>query len=179
MSEIPYGFCMCGCGEKTPIAKETDRRKNIKKGEHLKFIHGHNSRLKRRGNTRIQNGYVQIRMPEHRRSFHGFVFEHIVIAEKALGKDLPSGAVVHHVAGKSDNTQLVICLDQGHHRLIHQRARALAECGNADWRRCYFCGEWDSPSNMTKYKNHVPFHRECERLANRTRAHARCAKTKD
>ena len=179
MSEKPYGFCVCGCGEKTPIAKETDRRRNIKKGEHFKFIHGHNSRLKRRGDTRMQGGYVQIRMPGHHRSSHGFVFEHIVIAEKALGKDLPDNAVVHHMAEKTDNTQLVICPNRAYHKLIHQRARALAECGNADWRCCHFCGVWDSPANMVQCKNHVPVHRECERLANGVRYRVRCAKTKD
>jgi len=44
-AEIPYGYCHCGCGQKTPLAKRTDPKKNWVKGEPLKFLHYH--RLKR------------------------------------------------------------------------------------------------------------------------------------
>ncbi len=38
--------CACGCGQETPIAKKTQGRRGIKKGDALKFIHGHNTRIK-------------------------------------------------------------------------------------------------------------------------------------
>lgn len=38
-SEIPYGYCHCGCGQKTTIAKKT--RGDIKKGEPNKYVSCH------------------------------------------------------------------------------------------------------------------------------------------
>jgi hypothetical protein len=60
-----------------------------------------------------------------------YKFEHVLIAEKALGKPLPKGAVVHHVDRDSMNNNtkspwnLVVCPDQAYHLLLHARVRAL------------------------------------------------------
>ena len=45
---IPYGFCHCGCGEKTPISKKTDSRFGAVKGEPRKFIYSHHLRRNRK-----------------------------------------------------------------------------------------------------------------------------------
>lgn len=39
--EIPYGYCQCGCGQKTEIAKRTNSAKNHVKGKPLKFVKFH------------------------------------------------------------------------------------------------------------------------------------------
>jgi len=40
-TEIPYGYCHCGCGQKTSLYKNTEKIKNKLKGTPLKFILGH------------------------------------------------------------------------------------------------------------------------------------------
>lgn len=93
---------------------------------------------------------------------------HVWVAETALGRPLPKNAVVHHIDGNPQNNSpynLVICLDESYHQLLHQRMRALDECGNADYRRCRVCKEWDDPVNMYEYRDgssYRRYHRECE-----------------
>lgn len=80
--------------------------------------------------------------------------EHVMVAERALGRALPSGAVVHHLDENPQNnnpSNLVICPDAAYHRLLHRRARALAECGNADWLWCQRCKTFGSPQEMAVY----------------------------
>lgn len=79
------------------------------------------------------------------------VLAHVLVAEAALGKRLPRGAVVHHVnEDPADNrgANLVICPDNAYHALIHQRTRAIAACGRADWRKCRFCNQYDAPGEL-------------------------------
>ena len=40
--EIPYGYCHCGCGQQTNIARDSWAKKGWVKGEPLKYISGHN-----------------------------------------------------------------------------------------------------------------------------------------
>lgn len=41
-SNVPYGFCHCGCGEKTSICTHTRAKDGVKKGFPVRFISGHN-----------------------------------------------------------------------------------------------------------------------------------------
>lgn len=69
-----------------------------------------------------KNGYVMIKINGE------LVYEHRVLAEKALGKPLPPKAIVHHTKAPDDNHgyfKLVICPDQDYHLLLHRRAREL------------------------------------------------------
>lgn len=89
--------------------------------------------------------------------------EHILIAEKALGKNLPKGAVVHHIDGDVSNNSrenLLICPSQAYHMLIHRRQRAMDDSGNPDYLLCIYCGKYDDPSKLYTYKT-SSFHREC------------------
>ena len=42
--EIPYGYCQCGCGHKTPIAERTHSNRGVVKGQPRKFLPNHNFR---------------------------------------------------------------------------------------------------------------------------------------
>lgn len=88
---------------------------------------------------------------------------HVAAAEKAIGKELPVGAEVHHINGNpSDNANgnLVVCPNHEYHMLIHQRERSLNACGNPNHRPCRICGEYDSVDNMAPYRKQF-YHRAC------------------
>lgn len=42
-NQIPYGYCHCGCGQKTNVAPHNIKSRGIKGGEHYKYITGHNN----------------------------------------------------------------------------------------------------------------------------------------
>ena len=47
-------FCKCGCGLITKIAKRNLKRRGIRKGESLNFIHGHNQKGKHHSDNTIK-----------------------------------------------------------------------------------------------------------------------------
>ena len=108
--------------------------------------------------------YVLVSFPEHPLADNrGYVQEHILVAEKALGRHLSPINKVHHVNRvKKDNTpgNLVICESQAYHLLLHRRWYALIACGHADWRKCNYCKQYDAPKNMTvrEYPRHSSAH---------------------
>jgi hypothetical protein len=86
-------------------------------------------------------GYSYVLLPGHHLADKdGYVVEHVLLAEMALGKPLPDKAVVHHA-----KETLVICQDQVYHMLLHSRQRAIEVCGNANWKKCPFCKEYSDP----------------------------------
>jgi hypothetical protein len=149
--EIPFGFCRCGCGEKTNLATRNDKHDGRIKGEPMQFIRGHYIREPH------GNNYKLTRSPSHHRAKKGgCVLVHILIAEKVLGKPLPLGAVVHHADGRRLNNEkynLVICQDNSYHKLLHLRMRALKESGHANYRKCNICKQWDKPEKLSISKS--------------------------
>jgi hypothetical protein len=117
----PSGLCQCGCGGQTKIARMNIKKLGWIKGEHIRFIEGH------RGRNVVVKEYRQLMRAGK------VVREHVIIAETALGKPLPAGAVVHHVDGNPHNntrSNLVICQNQAYHLMLHRRARIVRAGGN-------------------------------------------------
>lgn len=162
----PSGLCMCGCGETTPVATQTHFKRGLVSGRHIRYAAGHyNGSEERRRFLREDQKHV--RREQHPR-WKGGVYvaggyrhvtqhqgpnrrEHRLVVERAMGKPLPKGAVVHHVNGdKSDNRpqNLVVCQDDAYHNLLHLRQRALDACGHASWRKCPICKQWDALDNL-------------------------------
>jgi hypothetical protein len=87
--------------------------------------------------------YIKVLRPEHPRGIaNGYVDEHILVAERALGRCLPETAEVHHVNRiRQDNSgsNLVICENKKFHRLLHAREDRLNDTGDLNLRRCSNC----------------------------------------
>jgi hypothetical protein len=147
--EIPYGYCHCGCGQKTKVAWRNDTGRGHVKGESIRFLRFHAAW--QTGKV-VNHGYVLVKLPAHERAdSQGYVREHILIAEKALGKPLPMGAEIHHMDKDGTNNKpgnLVICQDHAYHHLLHVRMRAYEACGKAHYRKCQFCKTYDDPEIM-------------------------------
>jgi hypothetical protein len=78
--------------------------------------------------------------------------QHVLVAEKALGKPLPEGVEIHHfneIASDNRPGNLVVCPNRQYHMILHARQRALSACGNPAWRKCSVCKKYDDINNMT------------------------------
>lgn len=122
---------------------------------------------------RSRHGYLMTSVPGHQYADGmGYVMNHRLVAEKAVGRPLPHRNVVHHINGdRADNDpqNLVVCEDKQYHELLHQRAKAYAATGNPNSVRCWMCGEYDDPQNLyiRKDRQSDAFHRECRQKRKR------------
>lgn len=156
IGSIPAGHCQCGCGQITRTTDRNDASRGLVRGRPRPFVKGHNMHGARHhswnnGRKKQGDGYMRILATGHPRAHSDYVLEHILIAERALGKPLPPGAEVHHVNGRKDDnrpTNLVLCDSRAYHRLLHVRQRSLEACGNPNWRKCSYCKQYDDPTNM-------------------------------
>lgn len=151
---IATGKCACGCGKDVANnhtflqghwAKANADKISAMKHKHSRVNHG--------------DGYLSVSIQGKN------ILEHIAIVENVIGKKLPVKAQVHHVNGdRSDNANanLVVCPNSAYHQLLHRRQRALDACGNANFRKCVHCKQWDDPKNLYLAPNAAQSeHRAC------------------
>jgi len=176
MEATALKLCECGCGNPAPIAKFTSKSKGHIKGQAVRFIVGHKSKIQPTGNKSYSwkgglknngDGRVKEYTPFHPRADgEGYVLRYILKAEKALGKYLPPKAVIHHtdeVVSNDENANLIICQDNAYHHILHQRQRAYKACGHAFWRKCCICKKHDDPSNLYILpKGNSAYHKSCK-----------------
>lgn len=112
-----------------------------------------------------KDGYVHLTIDGVRK------YQHIWVAEKALGRELPKGARVHHInEDRSDNRpeNLVICPNAKYHTLLHMRMNAVKAGCPPYFRFCSVCKGYDDPGKMyvTPSENRAA-HRACLNKKNR------------
>ena len=81
------------------------------------------------GNLISSHGYVLVHNKTHPRSFgSGYVYEHILVAEKMLGRFLKKQEIVHHKDGDKKNNKpsnLVVCKNIAEHKLLHRKNKDM------------------------------------------------------
>ena len=78
----------------------------------------------------IRHKYFALRMPSHPRSnTNGYVFEHILIAEKKIGRKLKQGEVVHHIDGNrlNNDPNNLLAMMLGEHFRYHNTKWQIPE----------------------------------------------------
>ncbi len=112
-------YCSLSCSNSNRASllkghKQSDKhiQNRIKKGEdHYAW----------RGGMKIQNGYRFIKVGK------GYKPEHRIIAEKALGRLLERGEIVHHFNGDrldNRNKNLLVCT-KSYHQCLHRKMSSL------------------------------------------------------
>lgn len=67
------GLCECGCGQRTPIAKRSDRRRGWRAGQPIRFVSGHNNVFKRKPgvrNRKLERRRWRAKYPEKSRAHY-------------------------------------------------------------------------------------------------------------
>ena len=168
------GLCECGCGQPTKLIYQTNTAIGHVKGMPHRFIKGHHQRGKfhqnwKGGRTVVAGGYISVRFPGHPKAHKTHVYEHVLIAERALGRVIPDGVEIHHVnEDKGDNRgcNLVICENRRYHGLLHKRMEAYRATGNPNSLKCAHCGVWGLPPEI-QTRVRYNFHPECKRQSRR------------
>lgn len=78
------------------------------------------------------NGYVRILRPNHPRSSWGYVYEHILVLEKRLGRPLLLGEVAHHANGIKDDNRpenIAVFRSNAEHLAYHKRLKKIQKGG--------------------------------------------------
>lgn len=180
-------LCQCNCGQEAGVYEKTATKFDRIKGSPRKFITGHNStaslrgtlcRFWKSGTFMNSHGYIkQLAYGHPIADADGYVMQHRLVAEKALGRVIEMKHPVHHVNRvRNDNrpANLVICESDAYHKLLHRRNLAFTATGNPLSAKCKFCKKWDLPIAGNMHVNSSSsYHRACNATYYRKLKHHR------
>lgn len=99
------GKCLCGCGRKTVIARQSLKSKGWIRGEPIRFVHGHNGKSKVR-NWTIDGNYCWLWNGSPRKDGYcktksngKYIYAHRFIYQKLVGP-IPKGLILDHLCRK-------------------------------------------------------------------------------
>jgi hypothetical protein len=133
----PSGLCMCGCGEKTSIAKVSRTGRGDVRGQPVRFIHTHAIRVRMRTNPMrgsdhprwnggriFVKGYLKIHVGKDHpmADAEGYAYEHRLVVSQAMGHYLSRDEHIHHIDGdqrNNDASNLVVVSKHEHRRIHH------------------------------------------------------------
>lgn len=149
-TKISEGFkrCECGCGQEVKgYNHETHQPTRFKKGHYLR-LHSNSLHHNWKGGTRITlAGYRVVLQRGHPRANRdGYVFEHILVKEKEIGRHIAKNEDVHHINGnKLDNRpENLELMTKSQHAIttltIDMSNRRCSDCGSSetyrrDWQK--------------------------------------------
>ena len=70
------------------------------------------------------NGYRYLLKPNHPRANGRYVPEHVLVAEKKLGRSLKDGEYMHHINGNgldNDPENIFVCKNRSEHKKMHNK----------------------------------------------------------
>ena len=147
-AQEPIKLCECGCGQVAPKAKRTNTTLGYIKGQQLRFIAGHNLRSKHPGKTYRKDGYVLIQ------TNNGRELEHLIVAEKMIGRKLTKDEIVHHINGKrDDNRPENLRVLSGHEKHVDVHTSKRREKYPDGFKSCPKCGVIKPFSDFHKNKS--------------------------
>lgn len=146
---VEFIYCGCGCGK--------TRSKYDSRNEEKKYVNGHQNKGKKLpytlkaeknhnwkgGKVIDDHGYIKIRCEGHPRAtkYGNYVFEHILVMEKHLGRYLTLNEEIHHKDHNRQNNNIsnLILMTTSDHSKLHNKEkreklelnkRLCSECGN-------------------------------------------------
>ena len=85
-----------------------------------------------KGTKLTENGYIKILKPNHPRARDKYIWEHILIVEKKIGRFLNKSEVVHHINGvRNDNRieNLMLFESNSKHLSFHHKIKQFGYTG--------------------------------------------------
>jgi hypothetical protein len=123
-------YCSLKCAVKADSIRKVGEKASESKKQKISFAMRGKKHPRWKGGHTTNHGYSLIKRPEHMRADErGYVFEHVLIAEKKTGRPLSDYEVAHHAdLDKTNNApENIVVMGKAEHMRYHQNLNRLFE----------------------------------------------------